>query len=166
MDQIDNFFKKNVLEGLLDNRVIATILAFLVIINLSTAMEEVPEKVRKITKHAAFRSLVTFLSIYAGTRNLYISVGATLGLALALVLFNRYKETFELINPSFNVASKCSFVNLETLLKMYEGDREKLKVAMYTSGVPNNLKLTDYDAPLIATYLLQNKRYANTACVQ
>ena len=164
MDKIEKIIEKNVLLGFLDNRLVATLLSFLVIVNLSTAMEELPEKIKHLVKQPLFRITITFLSIYAGTRNLYVSVGSTAGLVGALYIFNRYKETFELINPSFDVAPKCLEVNLKTLLSMFGGDREMLKKAMLSSGVPGNLSLTDYDAPLIATYLLQNKRYEKVAC--
>lgn len=158
MKSYEEFMKKNVLS-FLEIPAVSTILAFLVVINLQITMEEFPDKMRQILKNYYYRIFITVVSLYANTKSIYTSVGLTFALFTTIFLFDKAKEGFELIYPSFNSSPGCLDIKIKDLMDFFEGDAVKLKKAMYSANVPLNLQMKDEDAPLIATYLIQTHKY-------
>jgi hypothetical protein len=157
--KVETFVGKNVLT-VLDKPLVTSLIGFLVIVNIVSYMENLPIKAKEIIKHPAYRSIVTFLSLYIGTKDLYISIGSTIAIVVGMWFLEKMKmEGFELIHPSFDTHPGCNDIKVVDLVDFFKGDVNSLKKAMYSSNVPLNLELTDYDAPLIATYLVQNRMY-------
>jgi hypothetical protein len=65
------------------------------------------------------------------------------------------KETFELIFPTPDSSLKFNKITVKDLENKF-GGKEALLKTMAESDVPQNLDLTDYNAPEIATYLETN----------
>lgn len=156
--KVETFVGKNVLS-VLDKPLVTILISFLVIINIVTYTDDLPMKVKEMIKHPVYRSIITFVSLYVGTKDLYLSIGATLALIGGMYYLQKMKEGFEIIHPSFDTHPGCFDIKVQDLVDFFKGDISKLKKAMYASNVPLNLELKDYDAPLIATYLVQNRMY-------
>lgn len=66
-------------------------------------------------------------------------------------------ENFE--GPATAIYPGCMNIKMYDLLESFKNDKAALLNAMLVARVPGDVKLTDYYAPLIATYLL-NKGFA------
>jgi len=66
-------------------------------------------------------------------------------------------ENFE--GPTTAIYPGCMNIKVYDLLESFKNDKTALMNAMLVARVPGDIKVTDYYAPLIATYLL-NKGFA------
>ena len=71
-------------------------------------------------------------------------------------------EFFDLVAPEPNIYPGCVNIKVSDLLTLFGGDKEKLKIAMFNYGVPLNVELSDYNAPLIATYFMSHVKVTDT----
>lgn len=149
---------------ILNNQLIAIILAWLVIVNIIMSVDELPQYVKRILSSAIFKFPITFIGLYMATGKLYLSIAGTLVLLGLFYGARSAFEAFELVSPESNIYPGCSKITLDDLLSIFDGNKEQLAKAMYASGVPLNLKLNNYDAPLIATYLINFGYSVNGSC--
>ena len=117
-----------------------------------------PPKFMYLIDNIYFR--VFIISLIAWTA----SNDPTLSLAITLVLFafmsqiNKYNnehatlEKFE--GPNTAIYPGCMNITVQDLLDSFSGNKDALLTAMLNSRIPLDVKLSDYYAPIIATYLL------------
>lgn len=73
-------------------------------------------------------------------------------------IMNFITEPFNLLYPGPTSSSSCVGVKTVDLLNRFGGDSNLLKKEMMESGVPQNLYISDANAPEIATYLVNNPK--------
>jgi hypothetical protein len=155
---VEKVFDKKVLP-VLSNPLSIIILGYLAIVASTVITEKLPKNLLMLLKSHIVVVAVIFSVFYVSTDDFTKSlliVGVLIGLSLVVKLL---QENFDLINPDTNTLPGCVDVQLQDLLAVFNGDRDKLKQAMYVSGVPLNLQLTDANAPLISTYLVNDGKY-------
>ena len=75
--------------------------------------------------------------------------------------FNSMNEAFGmLISPTSDSIAGCNNVKAADLISKF-GSKEKVIDIMETIGVPYDLPLSDDNAPIIATYIANNKNYSS-----
>jgi hypothetical protein len=67
-----------------------------------------------------------------------------------------FKEKFDNANLEHAMDSKYLNITVCDLLESFKNDKVALIDAMLVSRVPGNITITDCNAPLIATYLIDN----------
>lgn len=148
----------------LENPLMSLVISFITVVSVIYALEGVPENVKNIFKHPSFILISSFIIVYNKTRQLDVSLLSAIGFVVILKGVNFVSENFELIFPETDAYPGCVDVKVKDLLDLFEGDREKLKKSMYVSGVPLDVELTDANAPLIATYLINYGKDVSSTC--
>lgn len=136
------------------NPYVRSVITLLTIVNLGLLSYELHPKVSMVLKSRAYRSVLGFAATFISIGRMDVAALV----AVAIYFFSTFMkavESFEVISPSFDTSLSCVDVKLEDLLNMVGGDIKILKAKMYSAGVPLNLKLSDEDSPLIATFLIQ-----------
>lgn len=123
-----------------------------------------PFWVKNILDTLYARFIFGFLTLYSTSDNPIMSlvISAIFSILYEFIVYKH--ESFELVKPDTDSSPSCKDVTVEILLDVFEGDETKLKKAMYESGVPLNLHLTDENAPEIATYLINQGKTVNESC--
>ena len=104
--------------------------------------------------------MVITLYLYNRNKNVLVSMATAffwtvfIGILTMVEPLEKVRETFELIYPGSDMHASCADIKLADLMGAFDGDEVELKTAMDKSSVPYNLSLSDADAPIIATYLL------------
>ena len=103
------------------------------------------------------------LFVYEKNKNILVAIATAFFASIFVAVLTmpdpitHLKETFELIYPTTLTKPGCESIKVSDLISKF-GDENALKKAMDESGVPNNLFLTDINAPEIATYIINNRR--------
>lgn len=116
--------------------------------------------------------IIVTLIAFENTKDIVASLAyATVATMLVKILtieemMNFLTEPFELLYPGPTSSASCLNVKSSDLLDRFGGDSNLLKKEMTESGVPQNLYISDVNAPEIATYLINNPKvaYINDTC--
>lgn len=160
---VETFFNKNILP-IIDSQIFALVLSWLIVTNIVFSVDELPDNVSDIVRHPVIKFFLTFIGVYASTKNFYVSLGSTLAFLIVYYSIKWGLEPFKLVWPETNTIPGCSDVKVSDLLALFDGDKEQLKRTMYASGVPLDLKINDTNAPLIATYLINFGHSITESC--
>lgn len=155
LEPVEKFTQKNIVPIMTDPTV-ATILIWLAVMNIMFSVNDVPEQVKSVMKSQMMTLVLTFLTAFLVSKNITSSLVTTLVIMLSFYVLKIAFENFEIISPTTDSMPQCVDVKVEDLVKLFDGDSEKLKKAMYAIGIPANVDLTDRNAPLIATYLVNS----------
>lgn len=152
-------------KPVIGNSTVAVLLTWLVFTNIVLMINGLPNKVKKSITHPVIQFAILFIGLYTANSNMFVSIGGAAAI-VAVFYYLQYllAEKFELVTPESNVHPGCAKVTIEDLIKIFDNDKELLSKAMYACGVPLNLELTDYNAPLIATYLINSDYKVNETC--
>jgi hypothetical protein len=105
--------------------------------------------------------MVFTLYNYQKNNNIMVSMATAFALVILVTLVtvdsSLMSEAFTIITPTSNTKLGCENIKLQDLLDKYK-TKEALQHAMFEALVPNNLYLTDENAPEIATYLATTTR--------
>ena len=146
-----------VVKPVISQPVVKLIVSWLVIINIILSVDRLPHKIKSRLNNPVVQTCVTLLGVYVATEDFAMSLAVSLGvLVLYYVLGIFSLEGFDTIWPETDTSPKCVQVKEDDLLNLFNGDRSNLKKRMIEAGVPGNLTISDRDAPLIATYLLNS----------
>lgn len=119
-----------------------------------------------ITKHltSPYVQALSIISIaYFGSQDTTVAV--LLGLIFILVNhFSHIKNGMEHFEGQNAVLPGCYNITVSDLLESFANDKTKLMNAMLFSRVPGNLAVSDYNAPLIATYLINHGMTIKAPC--
>lgn len=103
-----------------------------------------------------FRVLVLYLIVWTASRDPTLSLVLSFGLMAALNAMNG-KPLFEMFTGDYAktaVMPGCLNVTMFDLLAAFKNSKETLVNAMIRANVPENLTISDANAPLIAAYLV------------
>lgn len=97
--------------------------------------------------------LIALLAIFMLNSNIEI-IGAIVGAMIVISILQRF-ENFEL-GPNTNILNGChGKLVMKDILDKFDGDVDKAKEIIYMEAhCPMNVLLTDENAPLIATFLV------------
>ncbi len=149
---VENVFNV-VVKPTLNQPIVQVLVSWIVIVSIILAVKDLSPNITKVLTHPVSRTSITFLGLYIGTNDFSTSLLITILLMLVYYLLV-VRENFELIHPTTDTYPGCSSTTVDDLLKVFDNDINKLKKIMYESGVPLDLELNNYNAPLIATYLI------------
>lgn len=163
LNPVEKGFTK-VANPILNNQLIVILVSWLVVVSIVYSVDEIPVQLKIIIKNPFFRAFITLCGLYVATKDFTVAVIATVGLLLIYHLSIYMKEQFEMVFPEPNVYPGCTNVTVNELVALFDNDIIKLKKMMYKIGVPTSLSLTDYNAPLIATYLMNHGQKISSSC--
>lgn len=152
------------LKPITDNIIVQMIISWLLIMSIIYTVDDLPKQFKVILKNPLVKIIVTFLYIYSYTSNLSLSIVLTIGVFFIYYMSMYFNENFENIFQRPSVYPNCSNVTVKELVSLFDNDIEKLKKTMYKIGIPTNITLNDYNAPLIATYLMNFNYKINKNC--
>ena len=168
MDSIVASSEKNfaqISSPVITNTTVAVLITWLVFTNIVLMIEGLPLTIKNTMAHPLIQFAILFIGLYTANGKLFISVaGSAAIVAVFYFIKHRLAENFELVAPESNVHPGCSKVTVDDLVKIFDNDKELLTKAMYACGIPLNLTLTDANAPLIATYLINSDYKVNETC--
>ena len=99
---------------------------------------------------------IASLSIVAYYGNSNPTLAIALGMLFLYTQVCHHKKIEKFEGPANGIFPGCAGVTVADLIQSFNNDKKALLNAMLFSRVPQNTKLTDYYAPLIATYLLNH----------
>lgn len=126
-------------------------------------VNKVPVSVKKVLNHPISHMVAIFLSIFVNTKNLYVSFATTVAIMFVFHVMSMYSENFDPLVSDTDVFPGCLNVTIEDLAKMFKSP-EEFKNVMHDCKVPSNVELTDENAPLIATYLINSGLLVSGEC--
>lgn len=150
---VQDIFSNNV-SPFVDNPIVSLIISYLVVISIIYTVEDIPVYLKNIFKNPLFKVFSIFIYVYSVTKKVDTALLTSVSIVSLFYMIKILVENFELILPSTDSYPGCVDVKISDLLQLFDGDRSKLKKSMYISGVPLDIELTDTNAPLIATYLI------------
>lgn len=157
-----NVFDKY-LSPIIKQDYIKLIILYITIVSIILSVNHLPSKFKEALDNPISKTLYTFLGVYVFTEDLTIALGSTIGLIVLYYIITYFKlEFFDLVTPEPNIYPGCVNTKVSDLLTLFGGDKEKLKIAMFNYGVPLNVELSDYNAPLIATYFMSRVKVTDT----
>ena len=137
------------------------VLMVIVVTLLSLVAYNLPYPLQEPFKYIWVQFLVLWLCMWYISDDFIVTFIISFIMALILWLL-RGRDQFE--GPSNIILPGCINIKMDDLIKHFKGDVEKLKSTMYNIGVPINLALTDTNAPLFATYLVNYGYNFNDSC--
>lgn len=165
MDQFNKFVNSN-FGKLKTNDYISGVLTLFLILYSGMAGPSLPEPITQLFDFAAFRVAVMALIIWTNNNNPALSVMLAVAFVIAMNTLSGKKlfEKFELLEPTSNILPGCLNIKFDDLLKIFDGDLPSLKQTLVHIGVPFNLPLTDENAPLLATHLINYGYKLSDSC--
>lgn len=151
--QINNF-----LDPILNTPLARVALSLLIILYGALAAPILPDQIKSYMDNAIVRLLFFALIIWTGNHDPVLAIMTALGFIVTINVASSKKpfdftwEKFE--GPATAIYPGCMNITVFDLLESFKNDKEALMNAMMVSKVPADIKITDYYAPLIATYLL------------
>ena len=141
----------------LDNPPVRAALLLFLVLYGGLAAPSFPTSVRHIFDNIFFRILVLAVILWTGNKDPALSMAVATAFIASVNLANQKKpferfENFE--GPATAIFPGCMNITVYDLLESFKNDKDALTNAMLVSRVPGDVKITDYYAPLIATYLL------------
>lgn len=160
---VEKVFVKNV-APVLNNGLVTLIISWIVIINVVHSTDSLPDSVKDALLHPVTKVASLILAIFYATGDMGMAITTTIGLVLAYKLFFMFQENFDMITLYPSVYPGCVDTKVSDLLELFSGDALALKKAMYNSGVPLQVQLTDENSPKIATYLVNYGHKVSQSC--
>lgn len=153
-----------VMDPLNDPNIRPIILLFLAVYGGLAAPSLSPE-IRSKFDNIGFRVIMLAFLVWIASRDPGVAVAAATVFIVVMNLAGG-KGAFERFEgPSTAIYPGCMNIKVYDLLESFKNDKEALMSAMLVSRVPGDIKITDYYAPLIATYLLNKGFVLKSPCV-
>lgn len=149
----------------LEDPYIASFLKLSLVLYAGLAAPKLPSQVLGLLDKPLFRILILSLVVWTGTRDPSMSLLIAVALIVSINTFagrNPF-ETF-LIEQNTNVNPQCLGVTLTDILQVFNGDSAAMRQALYNVGVPANIEVNDYSAPILATYLMNYGYQITSRC--
>lgn len=137
--------------------VASSLLTLFLVSYAGMAAPALPYSLQSLLKHAVIRVFILFLVVWSNNRNPTLSLAVALALVVGMNLLSGRSafETF-LVEQNTSIKPGCMGIKMRDILEIFGGDYELMRQELHNSGVPYNINLTDYDAPVIATYLVNH----------
>lgn len=124
----------------------------------------IPEVIKPFLYHKIAKYASLFLVLLFVTKDIKRSILITLIAYIVMYLF--FNENFDTFDITTNVYNGCVDLTIKDLLALFDGDESALRKAMYQASIPLNLTLSDANAPLIGTYMIQSGKKLTASCQQ
>lgn len=167
---IDNFlepatkvFEKNV-APIVNQPMVSIVITWLMILALVLGANELPDTIKMIFTNGITRIILVFLVLYQSTKDFSISLQGTIIVAVGYYILSRMSEGMTLISFTPDIFPGCKDITAKDILDIYGGDMAKAKQGLIQAAVPTNLEINDDDAPLIATYLVNQNVRVSKSC--
>lgn len=153
----------SVLKPLLSPHVKPVLVLFLVLYG-SLAVPNMPPKIKAYANTFWFKLIFLSMLLWIGDADPGLAIAAAvmfmgvINVTAGRGLFESFSAS-EFEGPATAIYPGCMNMTVYDLLESFKNDKDALMNAMLVSRVPGNVTITDYYAPLIATYLL-NKGFA------
>ena|SRR3978361_973056 len=165
-DLLDNFNStvNGVLDPIFTNPDIRPILVLALAVYGGLSKTVFPDVLGKYTGNFAIRAVLLALLIWIANRDPAVAIVAATSFMVVLN-FAGGKGIFEKFEgPETAVLPACLNMTVYDLLASFNNDKVALMDAMTVARIPGDVKITNYYAPMIATYLV-NKGFAlNSSC--
>ena len=111
-----------------------------------------------------FRLAVCFLIVWTGNKDPVVAIAVSVAFLAVLNVANN-KGPFEAFEgPSTAIYPGCMNLTLYDLLESFQNDKDALMSAMLNARIPADVKINDYYAPLIGTYLMNRGFVLKSPC--
>lgn len=145
-------------------------ITWLTTFNVNKRISELPESIKDMLYNPYMSIFLVMISSHILLLNLTNNNANSFVFSLiftALIvggyyLIFRIQENF--VSNESVIYPGCSGATIESLLSLYDGDRLALEKAMYSLGIPVSIKLTEGNAPLIATYFVTKGAKISESC--
>lgn len=160
--------RSNEALSILKNPYASAVLLLIFIGYASKAATEVPQRFQWVFEHPAFRITVLTLAVWTSSKNFTFSLAIVSAYIIFMHILTRRLESFDGMKTA--IYPGCMSITTDDLIDAFAkgGDRETGKVAlaeaMQQSVVPFSVVINDENAPLIATYLMNNNYKIKTPC--
>lgn len=142
----------------------APYLSFVLVILSLVPYNQFPAPLQNFYKSNAVKLILAFSGTLLYTSNSVLAVAVAIAAAIVAHFAAMFAEKFELISPTTDVLPGCANVTIPDLVALFNNDPEALKKALYVCNVPLNIHLTDGNAPLLATYLINAGKKVSDSC--
>lgn len=149
----------------LEDPYIASFLKLSLVLYAGLAAPKLPSQLLGLLDQPVFRVVILSLVVWTGTKDPALSLLIAIALIVSVNTFagrNPF-ETF-LIEQNTNVNPQCLGVTLTDILQTFNGDSAAMRQALYNVGVPANIDVNDYSAPILATYLMNYGYQITSKC--
>jgi len=145
--------------------VVSNLLTLLLVSYAGMAAPLLPGSLKALLKHAAVRVLVLFLVVWTNNQDPTVALSLAVGLVVAMNLFSGRSafETF-LIEQDTNVLPICQGLTVSDILAAFNGSESAMRQALHNTGFPHSVQLTDYNAPILASHLVNKGGYQFGQC--
>ena len=155
MLQVVDKYASQVLDPVLGNKSVRMTLAFLIVLYGSLLSPNLsPQSTEFLSTNVPIRIFLLVVTLFIGTK--YPTIAVAVAFVFLMYLEQRKVEKFE--GPNTMIYPGCMKMTAKDLLESFDNEKDKLLMAMEQSKIPVNIQVSDYFAPLIATYLL-NRGY-------
>jgi hypothetical protein len=146
----------------LDNYWVRTIL--LAVLTLYGAGIVQQSGFEKVYSNPIVRVVSMFLLVWLGNKDPAMALVVAMAFISSLTILSSptLSEKFE--GPLNSIYPGCLNIKVTDLLESFNNDKDALIYAMLFSRVPGDIKLNDYYAPLIGTYLLSKGYLLKSPC--
>lgn len=152
----------------LSNPITNSLLALILVVYGGLVAPKLPNQIFSYIDNVFFKIVFLSLIVWTGTHNPVISIAIATAFIAVLNVANDKKpfENFEagLEGPDTAIYPGCANFTVADLIESFDNDQDALLQAMLTARVPGDVKITDYYAPLIATYLLYYGHKLKSPC--
>ena len=162
-NRFDQFVNSNL--SVIDNETSLAVIRLVLVLYASLAAPKLPYSVLKLLDNSLFRMAVLFMVVWTANKDPTTSLLIAVSLVVTMNTLAGRKpfETF-LIENNTNVIPGCMGLTLTDLRSSFGGDQMALEQALHNSGTPKNIEVNDYNAPLLASYLVNYGYNINTPC--
>lgn len=141
-------------EPVIKHPIVHLIISWVVFVNITDSFYKLDANIKNVLLNDITKCISVFMALFYTTGKMTASLILTLIFIVLYNVFGLVKETLLDISGNYNTVSGCAGVVVKDLVDTFNGDVEKLKKKMYDIGVPLNLELNDFNAPMIGTYLV------------
>jgi hypothetical protein len=166
MDKFNKLVNKKI-SGLKSNDILHSILTMSLVLYAGLAAPSLPKSISKLFDFAAFRITILSLIMWNTNDNPALSLMLAIGFVVSMNTLSGKQifERFELIEPQTNILPGCLSIKMTDLLRAFNEDPDALQKALIKVGTPYNLPLTDENAPLLATHLINFGYKLSDSCL-
>lgn len=154
-----------ILEPLNDPTIRTFLMIFLATCGGLAAPSIAKAKYAWIFDKTIFRVAFLTMLLWIGNHDPGVSLGVAMVFLAVMTSLSGKSLSFEMFEgPATAIYPGCMNMTVFDLLESFKNDKEALMNAMLVSRVPGDVKVTDYYAPLIATYLLSRGFTLKSPC--
>lgn len=151
---IENIVKSSS-STLSEHPVVNMFIYFTTIVVVVCAAGDLPYNVKEILCNPMVRILIMYMYLYSLTKDVRYSILGALIIHIVFVLFVYSMEHLEILMDTPEIYPGCKDIKPQDIINLF-GNEEKAKKEISLMNIPNGIPINDTNAPVIATYLINN----------